>query len=157
MNAQAVIPAPFGALGVLCSDTQIIEIRFLPPGTIAKDAQSPLALSAAEQLAAWIQSPDTRFDLPLRASGTPYQRRVWQEISAIPTGSVITYGAIATRIKSAAQAVGQACGANPFPVVVPCHRVVARQALGGFAGHRDGFLIKTKQWLLQHEANLTRR
>lgn len=152
---QAIIPAPFGALGVVCDEQSIREIRFLPPGTDARAATSALAERASSQLQAWLDAPHNRFDLPLRPAGTAFQRRVWAAICNIPTGDVQTYGHIARELASAAQAVGQACGANPFPIVVPCHRVVARHALGGFAGHRDGFLIKTKQWLLQHEVMRT--
>ncbi len=152
MDFQAVIPTPFGALGIRCDLQHIDEIRFLPHGSPDVPAQNALAERAVAQLRDWLQSPCTEFDLPLRASGTAFQQRVWQAISGIGIGKVLTYGAIARQLNSAAQAVGQACGANPYPILVPCHRVVARQALGGFAGHRAGYLIETKQWLLQHEA-----
>jgi len=152
MNFQAIVAAPFGALGICCDADAIDEIRFLPPGVEPRPPQLPLAITAARQLEDWLESPRARFDLPLRDTGTPFQRRVWQAISSIDSGEVLTYGELAHRLQSSARAVGQACGANPFPVVVPCHRVVARQHLGGFAGHRDGFLIRTKQWLLHHES-----
>jgi methylated-DNA-[protein]-cysteine S-methyltransferase len=76
---------------------------------------------------------------------------VWAAIRAIPAGQVRAYGDLARSLGSAARAVGQACGANPFPILVPCHRDVAQHAIGGFAHARGGFLIDTKQWLIQHE------
>ena len=79
-------------------------------------------------------------------------RRVWAEIATIPSGKTHTYGQLAKSLKNAPRAVGQACGANPYPVVVPCHRVLAANGrLGGFAGHTDGFLLDVKRWLLAHE------
>jgi methylated-DNA-[protein]-cysteine S-methyltransferase len=82
--------------------------------------------------------------------GTPYQQRVWQAISAIPRGQVLTYGDIAAQIGSGPRAVANACGANNIPLIVPCHRVVAKGGIGGFMqGNKDG--LKIKKWLLKHE------
>jgi O-6-methylguanine DNA methyltransferase len=94
-------------------------------------------------------TPAFAFGLPLRPAGTTFQRRVWEQISAIPTGRTHTYGEVAKNLKNAPRAVGQACGANPYPIVVPCHRVVATSGgLGGFARERGGFLLDVKRWLL---------
>ena len=87
-----------------------------------------------------------------RCAGTHFQRRVWAEIAAIPLGQTHTYGQLAKSLKNAPRAVGQACGSNPYPIVVPCHRVVATGGgLGGFARERGGFLLDVKRWLLTHE------
>ena len=98
-------------------------------------------------------TPIIVFDLPLAASGSAYQQRVWAAIAGIPRGQVRTYGDVARLIGSAPRAVGQACGANWFPVVIPCHRVTAAGGLGGFAHHDDatGFHLGVKRWLLAHE------
>lgn len=149
---SAVIAAPFGALGIRTHDDALESIEFLPPGTATIAPDTALARRAAEQLNAYLTDPRTPFDLPLKAAGTEFQRRVWQAISAIPCGKVRAYGEVARDLASAARAVGQACGANPFPIVVPCHRVVAQGAIGGFAHARDGYLLDTKQWLLAHES-----
>ena len=148
---DSVLPTPFGALGIRADDDALTEICFLPPYTPAAPGTHPLAREAERQLRAYLAAPQHRFDLPLRPAGTAFQRRVWAEIAAIAPGELRAYGQLAQRLGTAARAVGQACGANPFPVVVPCHRVVAQHALGGFAHARDGFLIDTKQWLIQHE------
>jgi len=88
----------------------------------------------------------------LRPSGTTFQRRVWAQIAAIPNHQTRTYGEVAKALHNAPRAVGQACGANPFPLVVPCHRVIATGGgLGGFARNRGGFLLDVKRWLLAHE------
>jgi len=151
---DAVLETPFGAVGVRTEDAALAEIRFLPPGTRAIPPKTALARRACGQLEAYLADPRTAFDLPLKASGTAFQRRVWGAISAIPQGNTQTYGEIARRLKSAPRAVGQACGRNPFPVVVPCHRVVASDgSLGGFASATGGYLLETKRWLLAHERN----
>jgi methylated-DNA-[protein]-cysteine S-methyltransferase len=148
---QAVISAAGFSLGVCCDEDTIQRISFLParPAVAARNA---LAAEAARQLAAYLVDADFALDLPLRPAGTPFQRRVWQQIAAIPTHQTRTYGEIARALHNAPRAVGQACGANPFPVVVPCHRVVATAGgLGGFARQRAGVLLDVKRWLLVHE------
>jgi methylated-DNA-[protein]-cysteine S-methyltransferase len=151
---DAVMETPFGALGVRTEGGAIAEIRFLPPGSRALEPKTVLAERACAQLCAWLADPAAGFDLPLAPAGTAFQRRVWRAIAAIPTGGTLTYGEIARRLGSSARAVGQACGRNPYPVVVPCHRVVAADGgLGGFAGAGGGWLLEAKRWLLAHERN----
>ena len=152
---DAVLKTPFGALGVRTEDGAISEIRFLPPGTRAVKPKTVLAERACMQLAAYLANPGAGFELPLAPAGTPFQRSVWRAIAAIPEGRTLTYGEIAKSLKSAPRAVGQACGRNPYPVVVPCHRVVAADGgLGGFASAHGGWLLDTKRWLLDHERAL---
>ena len=151
---QAVVAAPCFALGVQCNDDEITGIDFLEPRP-EQAPTKPLAVEAVRQLKAYIADPNFTFGLPLRPAGTTFQRRVWEQISAIPSGRTHTYGEVAKNLKNAPRAVGQACGANPYPVVVPCHRVVATGGgLGGFARERGGFLLDVKRWLLTHESGL---
>ncbi|MCB1932929.1 MAG: methylated-DNA--[protein]-cysteine S-methyltransferase [Candidatus Accumulibacter sp.] len=148
---QAVIAAPGFCLGVCCDDDEVQRIVFLPAGP-ALAARNALAAETARQLAAYFADAAFSFGLPLRPSGTPFQRRVWEQIAAIPTHQTRAYGDIARTLHNAPRAVGQACGANPFPVVVPCHRVLASGGgLGGFARQNGGFLLDVKRWLLAHE------
>lgn len=151
---DAVLSAPFGALGVrVCGARKALaEVVFLEPGTPALAPSNPLTALAIAQLERYLHDPRHRFDLPLAPRGTAFQQRVWREITAIAPGSTRTYGEIAARLGSAARAVGQACGSNPLPVVVPCHRVLAASSLGGFAHARSGWLLDIKRWLLAHEA-----
>ena len=148
---QAKLPAPFGALGIRTSGGRLAEIVFLRPGGAALSPRDRVAERACAQLQAYLADPEFRFDLPLAPAGTPFQRRVWARIAAIAPGRTRSYGEIAREIDSAPRAVGQACGANPLPLVVPCHRVLAAGGIGGFA-HRDGgFPLAVKRWLLAHE------
>ena len=148
---QAKLPAPFGLLGVRTSGGRLAEIVFLRPGGAALSPRDGVAERACAQLEAYLADPEFRFRLPLSPAGTPFQRRVWARIAAIAPGRTRSYGEIAREIDSAPRAVGQACGANPLPLVVPCHRVLAAGGIGGFA-HRDGgFPLAVKRWLLAHE------
>ena len=149
---DAIVAAPGFALGIRCDgEDWIEEIEFLE-ARAEQRANTPLAAEAARQLRAFLKNPDFVFGLPLKPSGTIFQRRVWEQIAAIPCGITLTYGEVAKSLSNAPRAVGQACGANPFPLVVPCHRVVATGGgLGGFNRHGGGFLLDVKRWLLAHE------
>jgi methylated-DNA-[protein]-cysteine S-methyltransferase len=148
---QARVRAPFGMLGVRTDGDLVSEIVFLPKSVTPLPPQNRLAGKAAAQIARYLDDPEFRFRLPLKEVGTAFQRRVWDAIAAIPCGSTLSYGAIAKQIRSGPRAVGQACGANWFPLVIPCHRVVASGGIGGFANHDEGFHLSIKRWLLQHE------
>ena len=108
---------------------------------------SPLVTEALSQLAAYFAGTLDRFELPLDY-GTGLHDKVRRAMSAIPFGETLTYGDIAKAVKAPAQAVGQACGANPIPIIIPCHRVLGAKTLGGFSS-KGG--VETKVWLLRHE------
>lgn len=150
---SAIVEAPFGAIGVRVASEVIHELVYLPRSHAGMAPTNALAERAARQLERYLKEPDFRFDLPLAQVGTEFQRRVWNVISAIPLGGVLTYGQVAKLIRSAPRAVGQACGANWYPLVIPCHRVTAARGLGGFSNHDDasGFHLGVKRWLLAHE------
>ncbi|WP_296229327.1 methylated-DNA--[protein]-cysteine S-methyltransferase [Ralstonia sp. UBA689] len=148
---DAVLEAPFGKLGVRVADGALRELAYLPDSTPAVDAKNALIRNLARQLDAYYDNPEAGFDIPLAPAGTDFQRRVWDAICAVPCGSVITYGAIAKQIGSVPRAVGQACGDNWFPILIPCHRVVSASGIGGFSHHVDGYLLNIKHWLLRHE------
>ncbi len=115
----------------------------------AQPGETPLLARAAEQLGEYFAGARRDFDLPLDPAGTPFQRRVWTEMARIPFGATESYGALAREVGSVARAVGGACGANPIPIVIPCHRVVGKGgALGGFSG---GTGVETKIALLELE------
>ncbi len=151
--AAAVIPAPFGCVAIDTDGVRITALRFVEHAA-ASAPTSDLAARAAQQLTRYFSDPDTDFDLPLAVRGTPFQRRVWAAISAIPTGETRRYGDLAEVLDAPARSVGQACGDNRLPIVIPCHRVVAGDGLGGFAHATGGFEIAVKRWLLEHEGAL---
>ncbi len=151
---SAIVVAPFGGIGIRIDGGQLKELTYLPHSYDARPARDPLAKEVAAQLRAYLKDPDFRFTLALPEVGTAHQRKVWNVIRAIPRGEVLTYGEVAKMIRSAPRAVGQACGANWFPVAIPCHRVTATGGIGGFGGyalHDGGFHHDVKRWLLRHE------
>ncbi|KMZ13375.1 Methylated-DNA-protein-cysteine methyltransferase [Candidatus Burkholderia humilis] len=149
---DVVIGAPFGKIGIRVDEKAVCEIAYLPGDVASIDTQNALAQQAVAQIRAYFQHPSMRFDLPLDAAGAAFQQRVWQGICRISAGQVWTYGQLAREIGSVPRAVGQACGSNPLPIVIPCHRVVAAGGIGGFAHHPgEGFYRNVKRWLLAHE------
>lgn len=147
----AVLSAPTFSVGIACNADEITGIDYLEPCTELAP-KTPLAREAVRQLRAWLKDSRFEFGLPLAPAGTHFQRRVWARIAAIPAGQTLSYGEVAAAIGSGPRAVGNACGANPYPIVVPCHRVVAaNHALGGFGRNSGGFLLDIKRWLLAHE------
>jgi methylated-DNA-[protein]-cysteine S-methyltransferase len=149
----AVLPALTFAVGVRCNEDEITELVYLEPRAEVAP-KSLLAKEAVRQFRAYLKNPRFTFSLPLAPAGTAFQRRVWAGIAAIPPGTTRSYGELACNIGSGPRAVGNACGANPYPIVVPCHRVVAAGGgLGGFARSRGGFLLDIKRWLLEHEGS----
>jgi methylated-DNA-[protein]-cysteine S-methyltransferase len=149
----AIVEASFGAVGIRTENNALRELVYLPPSFHEQAPRDAVAERAAVQVLRYLDDADFVFDLPLAEVGTAFQRKVWQAISAIPRGQVLTYGLIAKHIGSAPRAVGQACGANWFPLVIPCHRVTASGGLGGFANSDDesSFHLGVKRWLLAHE------
>lgn len=149
----AVVHTPFGGMGIRTQDGRIQEMVYLPRHYAEQDASDAVAARAVQQIQRYLADPGYRFRLPLAEVGSAFQKRVWQAIVAIPRGQVQTYGQVARQIGSAPRAVGQACGANWHPLVVPCHRVTAAGGLGGFSHHddEDGFFLEVKRWLLRHE------
>lgn len=150
---DAVIAAPFGMLSIWTEGDRLSLLSFEAPATQEKAPASALSENIARQLLCWFNDPRHVFDVPLKDCGTPFQQRTRQAIAAIPRGRVRTYGDIARELNSAARAVGQACRANPFPIIIPCHRVVSASGIGGFHGASSGYLIDAKQWLLQYETS----
>ena len=148
---QAIVAAPFGALGVRVADGVLTGIDFLPDVSELRAAKDVATQTICAQLTDYLKNPHHPLDFPMCLTGTPFQRRVWRAMQAIPVGETLTYAELAQRVSSGPRAVANACGANPIPVVIPCHRVVAKNGLGGFMGGREADSLSIKQWLLVHE------
>lgn len=150
--AVLATPLPGGLrLGLVCSAAGVSAADFLPSGTLLIPPATPLAKQASRQLVGYFTGARWSFELPLDLGGTPYQYRVWQALRSIPTGEVVRYGELAHTLASGARAIAAACRANPLPIIVPCHRVVAATGIGGYMGRVDGPELALKQWLLAHE------
>jgi methylated-DNA-[protein]-cysteine S-methyltransferase len=142
------ISSPVGNLVIEEADDTITAIRWSDERAANG---SPLLAEAARQLDAYFAGKLTDFDLPLRPAGSDFERQVWSAMQKIPYGKTQCYGDLATAIGSAPRAVGGACGKNPIPIVIPCHRVLAKAGLGGYSGSGG---LKTKQALLTLEGAL---
>jgi methylated-DNA-[protein]-cysteine S-methyltransferase len=151
MKYQAIMSAPFGKLGIRCSDTDLLGIEFLPQSTKPQAPVGAMAQTICAELQAYLADPQHEIDLPFELDGTHHQCNVWQAMLDIPSGRTRSYGELAAQIDSSAQAVGQACGSNPIPLVIPCHRVVGKKGLGGFMHRADEDALDIKRWLLAHE------
>jgi len=170
---QATLATPFAVLGIATDAKAVTRVRYLPSGTPEEAPTGPVAERAVRELERYLVDPGFRFTVPLAPSGTLFQRRVWDVIGSIPAGQSRTYGELAQKLVTAPRAVGQACGANPIALMIPCHRVVGGLGtLGGFMGRagneRDDatsdlfaweraaapghvYPSAIKRWLLTHE------
>ncbi len=138
--------SPIGPLALFEADGAIVALDW---GWLPENEDSPLLLKAREQLEEYFDGKRKSFDLPLAPHGTEFQRKVWAALEKIPLGSTLSYGQLAEQLGTSPRALGGACGRNPIPVIIPCHRILATNGgLGGYSGI-DG--IETKQFLLRHE------
>jgi methylated-DNA-[protein]-cysteine S-methyltransferase len=145
------MPAPFAVLGIRTAGEQLTGIEYLPRGAATLAPINRFAERVCRQLDRYLDDPAHPFDLPFDFRGTDFQCRVWRAIHAIPPGKTLSYTDIARRLKTAPRPVGGACGANRLPIVIPCHRVLAANGIGGFMHSRGGYPIEVKRWLLRHE------
>jgi len=148
---DAILDAPPCRLGAIFTGDALTRLDFLPVDTPVCGQADHRARHLAAELDAYWRNPAHPFDLLFVPQGTPFQLRVWRALMTIPSGQPTTYGALAKRLGTAARAVGQACGANPLPLLIPCHRVVATNGLGGFMHASSGAPLDVKTWLLAHE------
>ena len=139
------IYSPVGDLTIEDRDDKIVAISW---GNGRAGNGSPLLDEAARQLQAYFDGKLSDFELPLAPAGSPFEKRVWAAMQQIPYGETRYYGDLAEAIHSAPSAVGGACGKNPIPIVIPCHRVLAKSGMGGYSGQGG---LKTKQALLRLE------
>ena len=128
----AAILSPLGPLTLFEDEGALVAIEF---GSAGGGASSPLLEDAVQQLHAYFDARLEVFPLPLAPRGTPFQQKLWKRLSSIPYGEVRCYGELARSLGVSARSVGRGCGANPIPIVIPCHRVVAAGGrLGGYSG-----------------------
>jgi methylated-DNA-[protein]-cysteine S-methyltransferase len=149
LEFDCIVSAPFGAVGLMYQNGQV-AIEFLTEKHRPKQSAIKDLSIISDQIEAYFENAKNEINFSLKSNGTVFQQRVWQVISSIPCGQVLTYGQIAHQIDSGPRAVANACGANNLPLIIPCHRVVAKSGLGGFMqGNPNG--LKIKKWLLNHE------
>lgn len=157
-SSEKILDTPIGVLRIRAHEGGICELAFLPENAPAEAVDigpaSSLVDACAEQLTAYFEGKLKVFDLPLAPQGTEFQRKVWQELMAIPFGQVISYKSFTVRFtaETAIRAVAAANGKNPIGIIVPCHRVIG--ADGKLVGYAGG--LWRKEWLLGHEGVMPR-
>ncbi|MBO6816745.1 MAG: methylated-DNA--[protein]-cysteine S-methyltransferase [Rhizobiaceae bacterium] len=127
----AEISSPYGPLGVSEAEGAIVAVTWQKPDM---PGTSPLLRECAQQMAEYFDGKRQTFDLPLRPRGDEFQQAVCNAMLEIPYGETTTYGAIAERLGTYGQPVGKACGGNSIPIIIPCHRVLAADGIGGYSG-----------------------
>lgn len=142
MLRTALYYAPHGCLYFLFRAQELVQISFCPFSCGLDYFRLPEIWQ--DKFDRYFSGSLKSFDYPPSADGTAFQRRVWQKIAEIPFGQTRTYGEIAREIGSSARAVGTACGKNPLPIVIPCHRVVGARGLGGFSARRTRFIAESR-------------
>ena len=137
--------SPIGELTIIEEDDALVALEWgrAPGGTETK-----LLKEAKRQLDAYFARQFKKFDLPMVMKGSDFQRAVWDRMNRIPYGETVTYGMVARELDSGPRAVGMACGTNPIPIIVPCHRILGASGLGGYSG---GTGLDTKRTLLRLE------
>ena len=148
---QTIVATPLGKIGIRMAGEAVDALDYVPADTVERLPHDAASNAAVAQLMAYFRNPHTPLTVALAPVGTVFQQRVWAALRAIPLGTVLNYGELATQLGTAARAVGGACRRNPISILIPCHRVVARHGLGGYAGEIDGDLLAIKRWLLRHE------
>jgi methylated-DNA-[protein]-cysteine S-methyltransferase len=147
---RLAVDSPLGRLTLFEEDGRLTALDW--HGKRAAGGPTPLLLEGKRQLAAYFAGRRRGFDLPLAPAGSPFELRVWQLMCDIPFGETRTYGELARDLAAAPRAVGQACGRNPLPILIPCHRVLAADGrLGGYSGGQGA---ETKRRLLMLEGAL---
>lgn len=150
-----VIDSPLGRIALVGDDAAVTGLEIAAAGRLSVDGApehpTPALRRAATELGEYFAGTRRSFDVPVRASGTPFQQAIWDQLREIPFGEVRGYGELGriTGRATAGRAVGGAVGANPVPLLIPCHRVLAGD--GRITGYSAGDGVVTKAWLLDHE------
>lgn len=152
MKYDAIYKSPVGKLGFRLCGSRLMQLTFLPRYIqTSTNIQQPLIQHVISELDAYFRDPFHAFDVPIATQGTPFQERIWEALLTIPPGKTMTYGEFGKQLNTSARAIGNACRTNPIPIIIPCHRIVAHNTLGGYAGSTKTPKLTIKKQLLNHE------
>ncbi|MGY9005873.1 MAG: methylated-DNA--[protein]-cysteine S-methyltransferase [Alphaproteobacteria bacterium] len=147
--SRLTVTSPVGNLTLFEAGGKITGLTWAAGKGLRNAKPTPVLAEARDQITAYFKGELKKFSLPIAPDGTQFQRGVWQGLSNISFGKTLSYGELAKKISSSPRAVGGACGANPIPIIIPCHRVLgANGTLHGYSGHGG---IETKALLLRLE------
>lgn len=147
---NCIIDTPIGNLGIKLIDDRIAKIDLLSPKFSLIAPKNIVERHIIAKIKRYFCNPRCKFDLPMNIGGTLLQKKIWRALQKIPAGKVKTYGELAKIVKTNPRVIGNACRLNPLLIIIPCHRVIAANGLGGYCGKKSRN-IKIKKWLLTHE------
>lgn len=149
---QAIVDTPLTKLRITCDSQQLLRIEFVDRKLKVSTSVPDLIKKTLLQIEAFYLDPNHHFTLPMDEAKTPFQHKVRLALLKIAAGSTLTYQELARQLNTSPRAIGNACRANPFPLIVPCHRIVATNNLGGFSGQTSGQWVELKAKLLALES-----
>jgi len=151
-NPLTHFESPIGTLYIETNDTALTKISFTQPLPYRPiPNKNKIIQQVVKELCGYFENPNFKFSVPIQLNSTPFQQKVWQALQEIPSGETRTYGELAKLLNTSARAIGNACRANPIPIIIPCHRVVSKTGLGGYSGKTVGDLLYKKCYLLALE------
>ena len=151
MDTDVSLDSPLGKLSASIKHGRLYALNIGKHGRDSGSENNLVFEQLQSELQAYFDCSAHRFSVPIELQGTEFQQRVWHALMRIPVGKTMTYSQLAQQLNSSPRAVGNACRANPIPIIIPCHRVIAKQGIGGYDGQRSGQRLGIKRWLLRHE------
>ena len=148
---KAIISTPLIFMELIADKTHLLAINFIDKPTSEQTNLPPVIQQAQNDINAYLKNPTHEFTTPYKLTGTSLQQKIWKLLTTIPAKETKTYGELASALHTSPRVVGNACRANPIPIIIPCHRVVAANGLGGYAGQKKGSMFNIKTTLLDHE------
>ncbi len=148
---SAIVGTPAGKFALYCSGEPLLRAQWCSDGCCEYGPRTEILAAILEQLQRYWQDPGMDFSFALLRQGTEFRQRVWRELACISVGRTVSYAQLAESLGSSPRAIGGACRENPWPLFVPCHRVVSASGIGGYAGQTRGRLLQIKRQLLNHE------
>jgi len=148
---SAVVSTPVGKIALYSRGEVLLRSEWCSDSCRECQPRSDMLAGILQQLQQYWHNPGVVFSFSLLRQGTEFRKRVWRELLGIPVGQAVSYAQLAKILDSSPRAIGGACRENPWPLFVPCHRVVAATGIGGYAGQTKGRLLQIKRWLLDHE------
>lgn len=151
---QAILQLPIGKVGIRATQQHLLSIDYVDNKTALLKPKTTMAKETVEQLLCYFADPTYAFNVPMALQVKPFQQQVLSALQQIPIGKTQTYSDLAKLLKTNPRPIGNACRTNPIPIIIPCHRVIAENGLGGYSGETTGRLLDIKRWLLQHESSI---
>lgn len=152
-HQHAIIASPVGNIQLSLAGATLLGLTFTCKTANNPHSLPPSCLKITRELNHYFSAAHHTFICPLHTNGTPFQQRVWKALQGIPYGELLTYGQLAKQLNTSPRAIGNACRANPIPIIIPCHRIVGQKGLVGYSGDTSGPGLRIKQFLIDLEQN----